>query len=439
MDSSLPRKLTFLIVIASIVTAVIFGVEWFRTHQQTKTLTLATAGKEGEYYAFGQALAKVVAEHNPKIQIKVIATAGSPQNIQLLEEKDADIALVQNDTPLTPSIQAVSFLFPEICHLLARQDAQIERFSDLKGKKIALMPKASGSYALFWKLAQHYGLNEQDFQAMPLSSEMAHRALETGQVDALFRVIALGNEPVIELLQNPNIQLIPIDQGAALQLWFPYLEENQIPRGTYNGAIPIPPDDLSTVAVRALLVSRKAVDSHLIYEITRILYEARSDLVEENVQAALIREPDLLDNPLGFVFHAGAKAYYDQGQPSFIVEYAEPIGLLISVSVLLVSGLWQLRMWLQGTQKNRADFYNLELVQLIQQIENTDSSPKLKEIRAKLFEIFEKVIVDLDKDRISPESFQSFTFTWDVALSAIHHREALFNKKLEITSVRATE
>jgi hypothetical protein len=128
---------------------------------------------------------------------------------------------------------------------------------------------------------------------------------------------------------------------------------------------------------------------------------------------------------LSLPLHPGAKAYYNQDKPNFVVQYAEPIGLLLSVSTLCISGLWQLRLWLQGRQKNRADMYNLEILALIDQVHVIDNLEQLEAIRHHLFEIFHKVVVDLDKDLISPESFQSFTFPWEVAVTTIRHRETI--------------
>jgi hypothetical protein len=156
----------------------------------------------------------------------------------------------------------------------------------------------------------------------------------------------------------------------------------------------------------------------------RILSEARNELVKLHPQAAMIR-PLESSEQLGLRLHPGAKAYYNQDQPSFIVQYAEPIGLLLSVSILCVSSIWQLRLWLQGRQKNRADMYNLEILSLIDEIHVIEDLEQLAVVRRHLFEIFQKVVVDLDKDRISPESFQSFTFPWEVAVTTIRHRETI--------------
>ncbi len=427
MQESPFRKIALPIVLASFIMVGVSSLLWYRDNQKIQTLTLATASETGEYYAFGQALAKVVGEHNPKIHLQVIPSEGSRQNVEWLQQKKVELAIVQSDVHLSPSLKTVSFLFPEVFHLIVRQSANINHFKDLRGKKIALMPKGSGSYPLFWVLSRHYGLKSSDFQATSMPLAQGIQQLQQGQVDAIFQVIALGNKQINQLLQNSQLKLVAVDQGTALQLFLPALEETQIPKGTYSGAIPIPNENLTTVGVRALLITHEQVSSEIIYEITRILYEARNDLIQENVQAAMIPPPDSLSY-LGFSRHEGAKTYYNQDKPSFIVEYAEPISLGISVVVLGISGLWQLRMWLNGKQKNRADLYNLELIRLIREIHQVESLDELEQIRQKLIDIFEKVIIDLDRDLISPESFQSFTFPWEIAMTTLRHQELLIAK-----------
>jgi TRAP transporter TAXI family solute receptor len=416
------NKLVFPIIFLSIVMAGIFSWQWFRSQNRVYSLTIATGGKQGEYYAFAQALAKVIARHKPQIQLKVLETQGSVENLELLESNQVQLALIQSDTTVYPSTRAIALLFPEILHLIVTAESQIDSFSDLKGKKIALMPKGSGSYQIFWSLSSHYGLSGKDFEAVALSPPQAHSALLERKVDALFRVIALGNPAVSQLLQDGKTKLVPIEQGTAIQLFQPALIPSQIPKGTYNGAIPIPEKDLPVVAVEAVLVTHEKLERSIAYEITRIIFEARNELVKRNIQAAMIPQPEEFSH-LGLSFHEGAKNYYNQDRPNFIVEYAEPLGLLLSISVLGVSGIWQLRMWLKGKQKNRADFYNLEILKLIDRIQGIKDLEQLASVRRHLFKILEQVVVDLDRDRVSPESFQSFTFIWEVAMTAIRQRE----------------
>jgi uncharacterized protein len=412
------------LLIFSVIMAGTFGLFWYLEKGRIRTLTVATGSDKGQYYAFATALAKVLERRSEYLRLKVLATAGSQENAELVGSKKAQLGLVQSDTPLEPSTRVVSLLFPEMYHLMVSKPSNINKVPELRGKRIALMPKGSGSYKLFWPLSQHYGLKPQDFQSITLAPEAALLALQKGEVDAVFRITALGNGAMTRLLQDPNIKLIGIDQAAALQLTLPALEASQIPKGAYNGAIPIPTENLPVVAVRALLITDKSMDENTIYEITRILYESRNELVKLTTLAAMIELPDSSQS-LGMAIHPGASAYYNQGQPSFIVKYSEPLGLLLSMGALIISGLLQLRLWFQNKQKNRADQYNLELIKLIDKVDHTKDLEELEEIRCYLFAIFEKVVVDLDQDRITSESFQAFRFPWEVAMANLRHRETV--------------
>lgn len=111
-------------------------------------------------------------------------------------------------------------------------------------------------------------------------------------------------------------------------------------------------------------------------------------------------------------------------------ENAEVIALLMSIATLIGSGLWSLRSHFSDKQKNRADKYNLEIVTLTETARQTDKLEDLENLRQELFRIFREVVQDLDEDRISPESFQSFAFSWQVAINTIHHKEIVTINKL---------
>ncbi len=407
-------------VLGALVSAFFLWQNTARTYR----LVLAAGGRTGEYYAFSQAFAEVVTRNHPRIRIEVVETDGSPENMAQLRDGRADIALVQSDTPVDPPVRAVALLFPEMFHLIARTDAEIASVADLAGKRVALMPQGSGSFALFWPLTQHYGLTPEAMTTLPMSADEAHAALLRGEVDALFRVITLGNDSVRDLLQSNDIKLLPIEQVDALRLSLPYLNAHVIPKGTYDGGQPTPAADLPVVAVNALLVAHEDLSDQVVNALTRTLYENRNELVSRYPRAAMIRL-DISGTDLGLPLHPGAEAFYKQDEPEFIVKYAEPIGLLLSISVLGISSLWQARLWLTQKQKNRADTYNLEILDLIDRIDSTQSIPELMTLRHELFDILKRVVVDLDVDRITTESFESFTFPWEIAINSIRHREIL--------------
>jgi uncharacterized protein len=415
-------KLTLSALFLSVLAAIAFAVQATRERDRIHTLVVATGSSEGEYYAFAQALATVVARHQPKIQLKVIPTKGAQENQDLLQQGQAQLAIVQSDTPPQSAVRAVAYLFPEVFHLIVGQNSGITQISQLKGKRIALMPKGSGSYNLFWAISPHFGLSDRNITPVVLPPDQAYKALQEEKVDALFRVMAIGNLSISKLLTNSKATLLPIDQVDSLRLSLPILEATQIPKGTYDGATPIPAQDLTVAGVRAVLVGRNDVNAELIRAVTQTLFEFRNEVVTLYPRAALMKLPDAGQN-LGLPLHPGAQAYYDQEQPNFLAANSDYLGLLLSLGALVGSGVWQLRSWLVDRQKDRADMYNLEILDLVEQVEALDDLEQLQSVRDKLFEILRKVVVDLDRDRITPESFRSFTFPWEVAITTLRHRE----------------
>jgi len=423
-----PSKLVLPLALLSAIAVGALGFGWWRDRVRVHQLTLATASASGEYYAFGKALAEVVSTRNDDIEIEVKVTRGSIDNLEQLEAGQAQLALVQSDSPGTPSTRSIAMLFPEIAHVVVAAESGIERFSDLQTRRVALMPEGSGSYKLFWAIAEHYELSPQRLNFVDVPSAEAYAAFRTGEIDAFFQVMALGNPELAALLESRRARLLPIDQVTALQLTHPYFESATIPAGTYDGARPMPPQDVSAVGVRAVLICHEAVPADVAYRITETLYEYRSELVARYPRAATIVLPESGEN-LGFPTHPGARSFYTQDRPSFLVQYAEPMGFLLSISVLVLSGLWELRAWLVGRQKNRADVYNMQIVELLDRIHASWDLEELTALRRELLAIFRKVVVDLDRDRISPESFQSFTVPWEVAITSLRHKELILLAK----------
>jgi TRAP transporter TAXI family solute receptor len=408
---------------------VVFAVKLIRAHSPV-SVTLATAGKGGEYYAFGETLKQVINDNQRRVRIEIKQTLGSCENMQLLENGEVELAIVQDDTPTRPSVRAVASLFPEMLHLIV--DKSIRNIPELKGKRIAVIPNLlsengdpNDHNSFFHRFIKRYGIGSEVEIIKTLSLEDANDAFLHEEVDAIVMFIAVGNESISRLLrqQTRPAKLLPVDVNA-IRTWYPYVAGATIDRVAFWSEPAVPEQDVPSVSVQALLLTHKQVDKGAIREITRILYEHRNELMAKNPRAATMRLPSSGED-LGTPMHMGAKAYYRREKPGFILTYAEPLALFLSITVLCASGIWHIRLRLQQRQKNRADMYNLEILSLIEQSRKIENLHELREVRQKLFDIFRRVLEDLDEDRISAESFQLFTFPCEVALSAMRHHELI--------------
>lgn len=104
------------VVILSVVLIGSFGWDLHQDKQRVYELTLATGTKKGIYYPFGQVIAEVVFQQNPRLRIQIVETQGAEENMQRLQANQVQLAIVQNDTAAVPSARVIASLFKDVFH-----------------------------------------------------------------------------------------------------------------------------------------------------------------------------------------------------------------------------------------------------------------------------------------------------------------------------------
>jgi len=426
-ETSPYAKVIALVALLSLIAVVALAVNLITDYARTDNLRIATGRHGSEYNAFGKALKNVLERHNRRMRIELVTeTHGSRDSMERLKRGEVDMALAQNDTPGVGSVRSIALLFPELLQLYVRDEAAVHRVDQLRGKRIATLPQGSGTASCLENLLEHYRFTlDANFANIVYSDpNRAHEKFRDGQVDAAFHIIALGN--IAKDYIGPSLRaggrLLPIEQIEALRWAHPFLEPATIPKGFYRGYPPLPQTDIPTAAVRAVLLARQGLDGDIVYQITRTLCEHRNELITANSLAVHMSRPDKPEEML-FPLHRGASAYYNRDKPGLLITYADLLTLSFSVTVLCVSGIWHLRLRLAQRRKDRADTYNLEILNLVDRMREIEDPGELEAVRQGLFDIFRRVVEDVAHERVSTESFQLFAFPWEMAIGAIRHRE----------------
>jgi TRAP transporter TAXI family solute receptor len=372
-------------------------------------LIVAGGSRNDEGFRLIEAIAEVVNRHDPRIHLEVIETAGSTDNSRLIDQGNADLAVLQADGVSSQAGRLIANLYPGAFHLIVRRDSGIRHIPDLAGKRIALPSKGSAQYTSFWFLANHYGLSESSLTALPMSDRAADWAIANRAVDASFRVRAPGDDSIKRLVRGSELSILAIEQAPGLQLRQIAIQPSMIPKGAYHGNPPIPDRDLATASVQEWLVARADLSPGVVHRIARVIFERRRELADLSPLASLISAP-IANAGTHLPLHEGALRYYDREKPSVWSEQANLLRTVVSLIAIFGSMIYALRNWLQGAQKSRADAYNKDLVALYQSVTNGDKP--VHEYREELAAILVRVVDDLDNDQISRDGFDEFSFTW---------------------------
>jgi TRAP transporter TAXI family solute receptor len=421
------------------------GTWYIFSWMTTPTLRLVAGDETGDSYIISQAIETVV-ERRSKIKIEVIRTGGSKANLEELQQGKAELATTQTDiTGETINLSAkatprtVAVLYQDFFQLVVK-DANIKEFSQLRGKTIALSAQG-GQYQSFLKVAAHYGLKVQDFRITGLYSNgnpiPSHDDVAADTIfcrngaDAAFRVRALGNKAITDLITLCNGKLVGIPQAEAMQIKHPTFEAAEIPVGTYRrGNIAIPAtENLNTIAVARLLVASDKVDKEIIREITQIVYEYRQEIANaidakhaevKPLIANISRPPSATgDEKIPLPIHPGALAFYERDKPPFVVEHADFVAISASVVLGAVSAvkqaiaLWQRRRTNQ--QRIEADCYINAAIKLMDNGQGSDVNSRQNALN----DVFNKAAKALVYDRISQESFRTFNEAYKTTREAI--------------------
>ena len=421
------RRFSFAVLVGLAVgAATILAAYMFGARDDPDILTVAAGPRGSDAYQLLSEIAEVVERHSDRIRLKILQSGGSSENVSLIRADKVDLAAVHADTPAVNTIHLVSHLYDDYFQLIASDASGINGLRDLIGKRVALPPFGTDEFRAFWMLARHYDLAVDDFRWQAMTLEKAREEIAKRRVDAVFALRSLHDRSVLLLISNAELVRTPlryvsIGQTQAIALNRPFLGAGKIVKGAFDGDPPLPDRDIQAPSINRLLVSRADIDAGAVYELTRILFEQRLDLIVRTPLADEIAVPDAATG-LAVPLHEGALRYYRRDEPSFIQENAEPLALLVTVFAMLISAAFALRARVIANRKNRADSYNYELLALANCAHDATSLEEINVCREQLHKIRENVVIALDTDEVTEEGFQSFAFLWESVRAGINDK-----------------
>ena len=281
-----------------------------------KVVRIATGAQNGAYYAFAQQYAPFLASDG--IVLEVVPTAGSVENIELLKKGEVSLALVQGGSAMSDDkqrLQSLGSLFLEPVWIFSRTKNPVKRFSDLKGRRVAVGSAGSGTYLLATQLLSAAGITEANTTLVRGDSAQATTELSQGAIDAAF-FVASPRAPLIQsLLERSDIQLVHFERASAYGRRFPFLTPVTLAEGVLDLQRNLPPQDTPVVAVAANLVATRDLNPNLIPALLDAAAKVhrQGGIIEHKGQ---FPSSDFVDLPL----NEDARRYIING-PSFLFRW----------------------------------------------------------------------------------------------------------------------
>lgn len=300
------------------------------------SLVLATGDPAGAYHAEASRLVEVFAAEG--IELRLLPSEGSVDNLAKLAAGEADVAFVQSglasaaggaggaapDTPLDTAaatlpplhdLEGLASVYYEPVWIFVRAAARPVRIDALGGLRIAVGRRGSGTRPVALRLLAESGIGPGDAELLELGTDAAADALRAGEIDAAFVISSPDAPAVRRLLADEAVPLLDLERAAGWSRRHAWLRNLSLPAGTLDFARDIPPVDVRLLGVAATLVARADLHPALADLVMRAAGETFSrDTLFSG--AGRFPSPDYLDLPAS----DEAVRYYRYGVP-FLQRY----------------------------------------------------------------------------------------------------------------------
>ena len=306
----------------AVLAAALFA--WPTAASQAQDIVIGTGSTSGVYYPAGRAICRLVERNVEGLTCSAQPTAGSLANLSNLAGGAIEIGIAQSDwqyyavTGTGPvefmdtgfgNLRAVFSLHGEPFTVVARRDAAIETFDDLKGKRVNIGNPGSGQRATMEVVMAEKGWSKKDFLlAEELPADQQSLALCHDRVQAMVYTVGHPNPSVGQAAGLCDAILVNVT-GAAIDKLVaenPFYAITTIPGGMYEGN----PDSVTTFGVKATVVSSAEVDSELIYAVVKAVFDNLDVLRRMHPAFGVLDAEAMAREGLSAPLHEGAARYF---------------------------------------------------------------------------------------------------------------------------------
>ncbi|WP_203300447.1 TAXI family TRAP transporter solute-binding subunit [Marinobacter sediminum] len=252
---------------------------------------MGTATTGGTYYPVGVAIStliKVKLEPQTNISVSAISSAGSGENLKLMDEGQIQFGILQglygayawNGTGPVPkpykNLRSVSMLWQNVEHFVVRNSVvdtgTISDMTNLYDESFSIGARNSGTEGSGRFILGKVGVDLEQVDIAYLGYGPSADAMQNGNIDGMNIPAGVPASAVTRAYANLGKDITTLDFTAEqlaqvnsdFELWTPYT----IPAGTY----PNQDKDINTIAQPNIMAARADVPEEDVYQITKTIY-----------------------------------------------------------------------------------------------------------------------------------------------------------------------
>jgi TRAP transporter TAXI family solute receptor len=295
------------------------------TAQQKITLTFSAGPTGGTWTPMAAATAEIVKRKFPELDV-MVEPGAALVNMEKMRNDKTDLGLSmttvtadaragvnswkgkQTDKPLV-----VANFYPNVWQLVVPLDSDIRKFTDLKGKAVALPPRGNTSLSEGWELLlKVYGMRLEDLGTKSYGSITENEELlKNRQAVAMGWTTVVPASYMLSLGTAMKLRLlsVPDDIITKVREIHPGYAKYVIPKSVYAGYGV--EEDVQTFQAATILIASAKTPADAIYKVTKAIVEGREDYGRVTAAMKGVTAKDIAES-FGLPRHPGAEKYYKE-------------------------------------------------------------------------------------------------------------------------------
>lgn len=310
---------TFIILFAAITSCGNVMIK----EKETKIIKIGSGSPNAMYYPVASSVCDIFNKYNEDKSIicKAVLSQGAEFNLDSVENGTFDMGIAQANLQYDAyqglgkfsgkphkNLRTLFNIHNEYLTLIVKKNSNINSFSDLRGKRVNIGNKGSGSRILFSQMIKTLGWTLGDFEEIyeESGSNISKVLCTPNKADAAVYIVGHPNKSFAAMIDDCNTELVSLSDSEIetfVKLSPKEFRRSFIPKNTYNDTL----EEVETFASTTILTASVNLDKTFVRNFVRTISEHKDELIAIQPALAVINFSSE-DDPNLAPLHEGLRA-----------------------------------------------------------------------------------------------------------------------------------
>ena len=257
---------------------------------KTTFVSIGTGGTGGIYYPYGGGVAEIWSKYVPGVKAVAEVTGASVENVKLAHKGETVIGEVMGDVAVAGfqglskfkgkkhKILGMAIMYPNLLQVVTLKKSGINNMEQVKGLSISTGSPGSGTNFMAEAVLGALGIAKGDYKDSRLSFTESANALRDGNIEVGTWSVGPGTSSILDLATTHEINILGFTPAQTQKI----LAANktyssvELAGGVYRGV----DKPVSTIGVWNVMICQASLDTDLVYNLVKALYENNDYLMK---------------------------------------------------------------------------------------------------------------------------------------------------------------